>query len=50
MLLQKSIADISSQSEQQYNKEIIEILQEQNKLLIEDKKGKTIIIEMLFES
>ena len=46
----KSIVDISNHSEQQNNKEIIEILQEQNKLLIEENKSKTTIIEMLVES
>ena len=46
----KSIADISNHSEQQNNKEIIELLQEQNKLLIEENKSKTTIIEMLVES
>ena len=38
MLLKKSIADITNQSEQQNNKEIIELLQEQNRLLIEENK------------
>ena len=37
-VIKKSIADISNQSEQQNNKEIIELLQEQNKLLIEENK------------
>ena len=46
----KSIADITKQSEQQNNEEIIELLQEQNKLLIEENKSKTAIIEMLVES
>ena len=49
-VIKKSIADISNQSEQQNNKEIIELLQEQNKLLIEENKSKTTIIEMLVES
>ena len=38
MLLKKSIAEITNQSEQQNNKEIIELLQEQNRLLIEENK------------
>ena len=37
-VIKKSIADISNQLEQQNNKEIIELLQEQNKLLIEENK------------
>ena len=45
----KSIADITKQSEQQNDEEIIELLQEQNKLLIEEK-SKATIIEMLAES
>ena len=49
-VIKKSIADISNHSEQQNNKEIIELLQEQNKLLIEENKSKTTIIEMLVES
>ena len=49
-VIEKSSADISNQSEQQNNKEIIELLQEQNKLLIEENKSKTTIIEMLVES
>ena len=50
MLLNKSITDITNQLEQQNNKEIKELLQEQNKLLIEENKSKTTIIEMLVES
>ena len=46
----KSIADITKQSEQQNNEEIIELLQKQNKLLIEENKSKATIIEMLAES
>ena len=49
-LIKKSFANISNHSEQQNNKEIIELLQEQNKLLIEENKSKTTIIEMLVES
>ena len=49
-VIKKRIADISNHSEQQNNKEIIELLQEQNKLLIEENKSKTTIIEMLVES
>ena len=37
-VIKKSIADISNQLEQQNNKEIIELLQEQNILLIEENK------------
>ena len=39
-VIKKSIADISNHLEQQNNKEIIELLQEQNKLLIEENKIK----------
>ena len=35
---QKSIANITIQSKQQSNKEIIELIQEQNKPLIEENK------------
>ena len=49
-VIKKSIADISNHPEQQNNKEIIELLQEQNKLLIEENKSKTTIIEMLVKS
>ena len=49
-VVKKSIADISNHSEQQSNKEIIELLQEQNKHLIKENKSKTTIIEMLVES
>ena len=48
-VIKKSISDISNQSEQQ-NKEVIELLQEQNKILIEENKSKTTIIELLVES
>ena len=46
-VIKKSIAD---NSEQRNNKEIIGLLQEQNKLLIEENKSKTAIIEMLVKS
>ena len=49
-VIKKSIADIANQSEQQNNEEIIELIQEQNKLLIEENKSKTKIIEMLGKS
>ena len=49
-LTKNSIADITNQSEQENNKEIVELLQEQNKLLIEENKSKPTIIEMLVES
>ena len=48
-VIKKSIADISNHSEQQ-NKEIIELLEEQNILLIEENNSKTTIMEMLVES
>ena len=48
-VIKKSIADFSNQPEQQSNKEIIELLQEQNKLLIEENKSKTTIIECLLK-
>ena len=48
MLLKKHFRH-SNQSEQQ-NKEVIELLQEQNKILIEENKSKTTIIELLAES
>ena len=41
---------ITNQSEQENNKEIVELLQEQNKLLIEENKSKPTIIEMLVQS
>ena len=49
-VIKKSIADIANQSEQQNNEEIIELIQEQNKLLTEENKSKTKIIEMLGKS
>ena len=49
-VIKKSIANISNQSEQQKNKEIIELPQEQNWILIEKNNSKTTIIEMLVES
>ena len=49
-VIKKSIADISNHLEQQNNKEIIELLQKQNKHLIKEHKSKTTIIEMLVES
>ena len=48
-VIKKSIADISNHSEQQ-NKEIIELLEEQNILLIEENNSKTTIMEMVVES
>ena len=50
MLLKKSITDITNQSEQQNNKEMIKLLQKQNKLLIEENKSKTTILEILVGS
>ena len=49
-VIKKSIANISNQPEQQNNKGIIELLQEQNKLLTKENKSKTTIIEILVES
>ena len=49
-VIKKSIADIANQSEQQNNEEIIELIQEQNKLLIEENKSKIKIIEKLGKS
>ena len=46
-VIKKSIANISNHLEQQNNKELF---QEQTKLLIEENKSKTTIIEMLVES
>ena len=49
-VIKKSIDDITNQSEQQNYKEIIELLQELNKLLMEENKSDTTNIEMLVES
>ena len=46
MLLKKTLPTLQTNRS---NKEIIKFLQEQNKLLIEENKSKTTIIEMLVE-
>ena len=48
-VIKKSITDILNQSEQQSNKEIIYLLQEQNKLLIEENTSKTAIMKCLLK-
>ena len=50
MLLKKTIADITRQSEQRNKKQTIELRQEQNKLLIEENQSKTTLTEMHVES
>ena len=50
MLLKKTIADITRQSEQRNKKQTIELRQEQNKLLIEENQSKTTFTEMHVES
>ena len=49
-LIKKSITEIDNQSEPQRNKEFIELLQQQNKNLVEENKSKTIIIQMLIKN
>ena len=44
-LIKKSLTEIDSQSEMQRSKEFIELLQRQNKNLVEESKSKTTIIE-----
>ena len=46
-LIKKSITGIDNQSEPPPNKEFIELLQQQNKNLVEENKSKTTIIQML---
>ena len=49
-LIKKPTAEIDHQSEPQRNKEFIELLQRQNKNLVEENKSKTTIIQMLIEN
>ena len=49
-IIKKSTAEIDHQSEPQRNKEFIELLQQQNKNLMEVNKSKTTIIQMLIEN
>ena len=49
-VIKNSIAGISNHSEQQNNKEIIELFQEHIKFLTEENKSKTTISEILVES
>ena len=46
-LIKKFMTEIDNQSEPQQNKEFIELLQQQNKNLVEENKSKTTIIQML---
>ena len=48
-LIKKSTAKIDHQSKPQRNKEFIELLQQQNKNLVEEIKSKTTIIQLLIE-
>ena len=49
-LIKKSITGIDNQSELPPNKEFIELLQQQNKNLVEENKSKTTKIQMLIEN
>ena len=49
-LIKKSLIEIDNQSEPQPNKEFIELLQQQNKNLVEENKSKTTIIQMIIEN
>ena len=48
-LIKKSTAEIDHQSKPQQNKEFKELLQQQNKNLVEESKSKTTIIQLLIE-
>ena len=49
-LIKKSLTEIDNQSEPQPNKEFIELLQQQNKNLVEENKSRTTIIQMIIEN
>ena len=49
-VIKESVADFTNQSEQQSNKEIIELLQKQNKLLTEENKQKSTFTKMFVVS
>ena len=49
-LIKKSTAETDHQSEPQRNKEFMELLQQQNKNLVEENKSKTTIIQILIEN
>ena len=49
-LINKSLTEIDNQSKQQRNKKFIELLQQQNKNLVEERKSKTTMIQMLIEN
>ena len=49
-VIKESVADFTNQSEQQSNKEIIELLQKQNKLLTEENKQKSAFTKMFVVS
>ena len=49
-VMKESVADFTNQSEQQSNKEIIELLQKQNKLLTEENKQKSTFTKMFVVS
>ena len=49
-LIIKSLSEIDNQSEPQRNKEFIELLQQQNKNLVEENKSKTTIIQVFIEN
>ena len=49
-LIRKSLTEIDNQSATQRNKEFIELLQQQNKNLVEENKSKTTIIQILIEN
>ena len=49
-LIKKSTAEIDHQSKPQRNKEFKELLQQQNKNLVEESKSKTTIIQLLIEN
>ena len=49
-LIKKSLTEIDNQSKPQPNKEFIELLQQQNKNLVEENKSRTTIIQMIIEN